>query len=190
VILFFGPTGSGKSMQGQILAYRHGWKWLSMGQLLRDAKDPESFKYMQKGELVPNEISNRIVFAALDQVHGEGVVLDGYPRALDQARDLVEHNKEKWGSAGIDLAIVLDVDHEDIMKRLALRDNRAGDDAESITRRLGIYLENSKQIFDYFTSQGVEVIHINGNNTVGQVHDEIEAKLMKRGLVESAVHGK
>ena len=39
MIIFFGPAGSGKSVQGQLLSARHGWRWLSAGQLLRDSKD-------------------------------------------------------------------------------------------------------------------------------------------------------
>ena len=41
MIIFFGPAGAGKSVQGQILAARHGWRWMSAGQLLRDTHNPE-----------------------------------------------------------------------------------------------------------------------------------------------------
>ena len=50
MIIFFGPAGAGKSVQGQILSARHGWRWLSAGQLLRDSKDPELLKVMSTGE--------------------------------------------------------------------------------------------------------------------------------------------
>ena len=46
MIVFFGPAGAGKSVQGQILAARFGWRWLSAGQLLRDSKDIEVLKQM------------------------------------------------------------------------------------------------------------------------------------------------
>ena len=60
MIIFFGPAGAGKSVQGQILAARHGWRWMSAGQLLRDTHDPELIRQMQSGDLVPPETINRI----------------------------------------------------------------------------------------------------------------------------------
>jgi adenylate kinase len=51
MIVFFGPPGAGKSVQGQLLAARQGWRWLSTGQLLRDTKDPEIAKILLSGKL-------------------------------------------------------------------------------------------------------------------------------------------
>ena len=55
MIVFFGPAGAGKSVQGQMLAARNGWRWLSAGQLLRDTRDPELFAQMRTGGLVDPE---------------------------------------------------------------------------------------------------------------------------------------
>jgi len=152
MILFFGPTGSGKSMQAQILVARHGWSWLSMGQLLRDSQDPELMRIMKTGELVPDEITNEILFAAIDKIQEEDsekqIIVDGYPRELSQARDLVAHNTEKLGKIGINMVLALEVDRENIIKRLTIR-KRAEDDEQSISRRLDIYQENTEQIFDH-----------------------------------------
>ena len=65
MIVFFGPAGAGKSMQGQILAARQGWRWLSTGQILRDAHDPEINKSMHEGKLISPELSNRIMGEAI-----------------------------------------------------------------------------------------------------------------------------
>ena len=63
MIIFFGPAGAGKSVQGQILAARHGWRWLSTGQLLRDTHDAEVLKKMASGELIDDEITNKVMLA-------------------------------------------------------------------------------------------------------------------------------
>ena len=52
MIALFGPAGSGKTLQGQILAEKYGWKWLSGGQLLRDQNNPAMNETMKAGELV------------------------------------------------------------------------------------------------------------------------------------------
>jgi CRP-like cAMP-binding protein len=52
MIIFFGPAGSGKSVQGQLLAAKQGWRWLSTGQLLRDTRDPILLQSMQQGKLI------------------------------------------------------------------------------------------------------------------------------------------
>ena len=66
MIVFFGPAGAGKSVQGQILAARFGWRWLSAGQLLRDSKDIEVLKQMRTGNLVTTETVNRLMGEALN----------------------------------------------------------------------------------------------------------------------------
>ena len=61
MIVFFGPAGAGKSVQGQILAARHGWRWLSSGQLLRDSRDPEIAELMRTGALVGSDQTNKVI---------------------------------------------------------------------------------------------------------------------------------
>ena len=86
-IVFFGPAGAGKSVQGQILAARHGWRWLSSGQLLRDSRDPEIVEEMRKGALVGSEQTNEVIADALERAKEiDKVILDGYPRKLEQAK--------------------------------------------------------------------------------------------------------
>ena len=81
MIVFFGPAGAAKSVQGQILAARFGWRWLSAGQLLRDSKDIEVLKQMRTGNLVTTETVNRLVGEALNRACDiPNVILDGFPR--------------------------------------------------------------------------------------------------------------
>lgn len=181
MIVFFGPAGAGKSMQGQMLAARHGWRWLSMGQIMRDTHDPELFKIMQEGKLVPDSKTNEIIADNLDRVPDtKYVILDGYPRNIGQARWLIE-SQGKEGRT-IDLAIVLEVSRVDIMKRLVLR-GRADDTPEIIDERLRTYRKEVYPILNYFTEQDINIVHIDGSGTVGQVHDKIMEELVACQIV-------
>jgi adenylate kinase len=181
MIIFFGPAGAGKSVQGQILAARHGWRWLSAGQLLRDTHNPELLKQMSTGGLVTNNAANQVVADALHRSKDiDHVIMDGFPRALDQAKWLVsilpEHDRT------IRLVVVLEVPKDEIIRRLHLR-GRADDTPQAIEERLHIYRQEIYPILTYLTEQKVHIAHIDGTGTVGQVHDRIETELAACSLV-------
>lgn len=181
MIIFFGPAGSGKSVQGQILAARYSWRWLSVGQLLRDTHDPKLIQEMQTGDLVNSDKVNTIVADALKRAKDiNRVIIDGYPRELSQAKWLV-NNKADHGRA-IGAVIVLEVPKNELLRRLQLR-GRADDTSEAIEERLQIYREEIYPILSYFTEQKIHIAHIDGAGTVGQVHDRIEAELAACTLV-------
>ena len=190
MIIMFGPAGSGKSMQGQLLAARHGWRWLSSGQLLRDAGDPEILARLKTGELISDEITNKIVFDAIDKAHTCGdvdrVVLDGYPRSAEQAKALVEHERERCGRDGVAMCIVMEVPRDEIMKRLAKR-GRLEDEPDSIERRLQIHRGEIYPLLDFFNDLEVPIAHINGVGTVGEVHDRIESELVSYEIVPALI---
>ncbi len=183
MIVFFGSAGAGKSMQGQMLAARHGWRWLSAGQLLRENNDPELLAIMAKGHLVPPERVGEIVFAAADAAHGRDirVILDGYPRSLDQAEQLIAHEKKTRGKLGVDIAIYLKVDKDELLKRLQIR-GRTDDTPSAIEQRLNVFTEETTPIFDYFRELGIPIVEVEGTGTVGEIHDRIEAAIEARGL--------
>lgn len=181
MIIFFGPAGAGKSVQGQILAARMGWRWLSAGQLLRDTKDAELLAQMHTGELADSATVSRVMGDALARAEGiDKVILDGFPRELRQAQWLVE-NQPQHGRA-VALVIVIDLDHAEILKRLTIR-GRADDTPDAIDQRLEIYKEEISPILEYFEGQQVPIAHISGNGTVGEVHDSIYEELNARGIV-------
>jgi adenylate kinase len=181
MIVFFGPAGAGKSVQGQLLAARNGWRWLSAGQLLRDTRDPELFAQMQTGGLVKPEKVNELMGEALARAGNvDRVILDGFPRELAQAEWLVE-SKSHHGR-DIDLVIVLEVPRSELLKRLELR-GRVDDTPEIIDERLKIYRTEMYPILTYLTEQGVNITHIDGTGTVGQVHDRIMDELAASKLV-------
>ncbi|PLS81973.1 oxidoreductase [Candidatus Saccharibacteria bacterium] len=175
MIIFFGPAGAGKSVQGQILSARHGWRWLSAGQLLRDTRDLELLKQMQTGSLVSTESVNKIMSEALKRSKNiERVILDGFPRELSQAKWLVESQEEH--ERAIDLVVVLEVPQSELLRRLEVR-GRIDDTPDSVANRLNIYRQEIYPILTYFTEQKINIVHIDGTGTVGQVHDRIAAEL-------------
>ncbi len=180
MIIFFGPAGAGKSVQGQLLSARHGWRWLSMGQLLRDSKDPELLKVMSTGTLVAPEITNKIMQEAVERSADMGhLILDGFPRNMENAQWLID-NKSHHGR-DVELAVVLEVPKSELLKRLTIR-GRADDTPEVIDERLRIYRQEMYPILSYFTSHDVNIVHIDGVGTVGQVHDRIVEELEAHGL--------
>lgn len=181
MIIFFGPAGAGKSVQGQILAARQGWRWLSAGQLLRDSRDVELLNLMQTGALVPGEKMNEIMGDALHRAKDiDRVIMDGFPRQLPQAEWLV--NAQAEHARAIDLVIVLEVPKSELLKRLGVR-GRVDDTPEAIDERLRIYRTEMYPILSYFTEQGINIVHIDGTGTVGQVHDRIMEELEACKLV-------
>ena len=116
MIILFGAAGSGKSLQGQKLAEKYDWRWMSVGQLLRDCKDPELEKIMLKGELVSDEfvvnMMHREMMASLEK--GQFCILDGYPRDEWQANWIADNGDIQH----IDGAIILKVSHDELWRRL------------------------------------------------------------------------
>lgn len=180
MIVFFGPAGAGKSVQGQMLAARQGWRWLSAGQLLRDTRDPELFAQMQTGGLVDPAQVNRLMGDAIARATNiHRVIIDGFPRQMAQAEWLVE-SKAHHGR-DIDLVIVLEVPKSELLKRLEVR-GRTDDTPEAIDERLRIYRTEMYPILSYFTERGINIVHVDGTGTVGQVHDRIVEELAAHTL--------
>lgn len=182
MVIFFGPAGAGKSVQGNLLSARNDWRWIGAGQLLRDSKDPELLAEMSTGRLVDPEIVNRVMGEALDRADNSGqrVVLDGFPRQLEQAEWLMERSKNN-DSGSIQLVIVLEVPRSEIMRRLEIR-GRLDDRPEVIDERLKIYQEEMYPVLNFLESQGVKIAHIDGTGTVGQVHDRVMKEVTECGL--------
>lgn len=171
MIIFFGPAGSGKSLQGKLLAARYGWRWLSAGQQLRDSGDPTIVKELKTGKLIPSEKVHAVMLDAFLRADNiDKIVLDGFPRALDEAKWLIE--SKELHKRSVSLAIVFDVPKDELMKRLQLR-GRGDDTPDAIAERLRIYDEETQPILDYMAEQGVKIVHLDGVGNVGAIHDII-----------------
>ena len=87
MILLFGPTGAGKSMQGQMLAVRQGWKWLSTGEMLRRSTDEEVIRTLKSGELVSDELTYQVFEDAIQDANDKNypnIIVDGFPKTKEQ----------------------------------------------------------------------------------------------------------
>jgi adenylate kinase len=180
MILFFGPPGSGKSVQGQLLVERNGWKWLSTGQLFRESTDPEVKARMATGELIDNEMTARVLDNALrDMKDPAHIVLDGYPRNIDQAEWLIEH-LPKHGRE-VTAIVLFETPQEELIKRQLGR-GRADDNEEVIKRRLQIYEEQTRPLIDFYKTKGVPMVVIDGLGSVDEVHDRVQAAAEEKQL--------
>jgi adenylate kinase len=180
MILFFGPPGSGKSVQGKLLVERNGWKWLSTGEMFRQSDDSEVIARLASGELISDELTNEVLDDALKEVgNGTHVVLDGYPRNTAQAEWLKEHLPEHGRE--IVAVIYFEVPHEELVKRLSGR-GRAEDDPTIVERRLEIYREQTKPVLEFYERQGTKLVRIDGLGDVEAVHERIQGLVEEHGL--------
>lgn len=173
MILLFGPTGAGKSMQGQMLAVREGWKWLSTGEMLRQSLDTEVIATLQSGDLVGDELTYQVFEEAVQDAREKqysNIIIDGFPRTKEQAAWL-DDCMAKMGEK-IDVVIVLEVPEMEIMARLEKR-HRMEDTPETIAKRMAIYRQKMYPVLGIFAEADVKIIHLDGTGTVGEVHDRI-----------------
>lgn len=180
MIVFFGPAGAGKSVQGQLLAARMNWRWLSAGQVLRDTHDAEIQAEIASGQLIPLEKITQIMGEAITRAaHIDQLILDGFPRELGQAKWLID--SQPLHNRAVAMVVVLEVPREELLKRLQIR-GRVDDEPEIIDQRLNIYRQEMYPILSYFTEQNIPIAHIEGVGSVGQIHDRIVAELESRGI--------
>ena len=171
MILFFGPPGSGKSVQGELLVKANGWQWLSTGAMFRQSTDPEVLACLASGELINDELTDRVLDSALGKLETGFVVMDGYPRNVHQVRSL-KGFLAKYGRK-INCVVVFHVPRAELIKRLGGR-GRAEDTPEVIGRRLDIYEESTKPVIACYEQDDVPVVHIDGLGTVEEVHNRIQ----------------
>lgn len=179
MILLFGPTGAGKSVQGQMLAARMGWKWLSTGEMLRDSDDPEVIRVLKSGELVSDELTYEVFEKAIQDAKAKKfprTIVDGFPRTKEQAEWLAQYIKEN--NEQIDVVVTLEVPEHEIMNRLEKR-ARMEDTPETVARRMTIYRQKMYPILSEFADSGIKIVHIEGVGTAGEVHDKIYDEVEK-----------
>lgn len=177
MILLFGPTGAGKSLQGQMLAVRQGWKWLSTGEMLRKSEDPAVIATLKSGELVSDELTYQVFERAIQDARDKqypNIIVDGFPRTKDQAAWLAHYMEDI--EEKIDEVIVMEVPENEIMQRLAKR-ARMEDTPETIAKRMTIYRQKMYPVLGIFAEDGVRIVHLDGTGTAGEVHDRIYTEI-------------
>ena len=171
MIIFFGPAGSGKSTQGRTIADKYGWRWLSVGQVLRDTGRFDEI--LKSGELVDDKIVVDLMNKEIEFAEAEGmeVVLDGYPRDTKQTEIMLEEKNQQFFS-NLKAAIVLDVPKEELWKRIEDR-GREDDTKEVVEKRFDIFEKNINSILPLLEKKGVKVIHVDGVGSFEEVTDRI-----------------
>ncbi len=181
MIVLFGLAGSGKSLQGETLANKYGWRWMSIGQLLRDLNDPEITAIQNRGELVPDELVVNLMHGEMmkEVEAGRNAILDGYPRDQWQADWIVDHGDNKY----IDGAIIFDVSRDELWHRLELR-GRSDDTREAIEKRWAIVEQNIYTMVERLEGAGVKIAHIDGEGAIEEITKRIEKVLGEWNIID------
>jgi len=206
-IIFLGAPGAGKGTQAAIVAEELNLIHIASGDLFRQSLEQgtelglQAKSYMEKGMLVPDEITIRMVLERLSTPDCEqGVILDGFPRNLEQAEALDRVLGEQ-GKA-IDKAIYIKVSEEELLKRLSGRwicrqcqtpyhatnsppkvwgkcDNcggelyqRADDTVETVKKRLEVYFAQTAPLIDYYARAG-RLLEVAGEGSPNEVAKKI-----------------
>ena len=162
-IVLVGAPGSGKGTQATMLVERLKLPHISTGALLRNAAKRGTALGLQakaitdKGELVPDDIMSDMIEERLsrDDV-ANGFILDGYPRNVSQAESL-DAMLERLNTPA-DEAIHIDIDPEQIIKRIARRaevEGRSDDTEETVRNRMRVYDEQTAPVADYYAERGI-----------------------------------
>jgi adenylate kinase len=214
-VIFLGPPGAGKGTQAKLIEDRYGLKQLSSGDMLRSAvaagtevgKQAKSF--MDQGALVPNEVVAGVVLEAIDGMRGtKGIILDGFPRTVQQAEALDVNLSQSGGQ--IDLVLVLNVDNEKLVQRIVGRftcakcgegfhdtfkqpavagvcdrcggtefKRRADDNEETVRNRLAVYHAETSPLVEYYRKTG-KLRELNGDQPIADVTRAVEQAFSER----------
>tara|TARA_B100000700_G_scaffold142720_1_gene158651 strand:- start:726 stop:1277 length:552 start_codon:yes stop_codon:yes gene_type:complete len=179
-LLIMGPPGAGKGTQAKILSQEYNLVHLSTGDILRKEIDKKSStgleaqKYMNAGNLVPDDVLLAMMKSTLTELKDKGVILDGFPRTIPQAEGL--SNIFKSLNQKIDGIINIEVDKNILIARLierAKNSGRADDTEEVIVNRQNVYLDLTAPLIEYYKN---DIINIDGDGSI----DKVTERILKR----------
>ncbi len=213
-LILLGPPGAGKGTQAEKLVEEFKIPHISTGDIFREAiknqtaLGEEAKKYIEAGELVPDEIVIGIVCERLDQPDTiSGFLLDGFPRTVPQAKALDNYLQEKGKT--LTIVINIDVDPEVLVARLSGRRicqecgavyhvsankekkqgicdlcqgklyQREDDREETVKNRLDVYTQQTEPLINYYSEADL-LLQVNGEQTITEVYQEIAKGLKSR----------
>jgi len=206
-IVLLGAPGAGKGTQASLLTQSLNLAHVASGDLFRQALSKgtelglQAKSYMEKGQLVPNEITIKMVLERIQSPDCTGgILLDGFPRNVEQAQALDEA-LEKQGKM-IDKAVYIKVSEAELLKRLTGRwicrqcqtpyhevnspprvkgqcdkcggelYQRADDNTETIKKRLEVFFAETAPLIDYYANTG-KLLEVQGEGTTEEIRDRI-----------------
>ncbi|OGY26695.1 MAG: hypothetical protein A2Z42_01380 [Candidatus Woykebacteria bacterium RBG_19FT_COMBO_43_10] len=176
-ILVFGGQGSGKSTHAKYIADKLEIPYIYTGDLFRELEGEESEKgkkirdLMKKGILIPNELAIAAFAEYIKKFDlSKGVVLDGFPRNLEQAKAL---------QLKINLIIYVTLPENTAIQRLMER-KRYDDTPRAIKKRLDLYKEETKPLLYFYKKKGVKVVEIDNTPSVEEVRAALDDFLEKQ----------
>ncbi len=179
-VVLLGAPGAGKGTQAKRLQAILGLPQVATGDLFRHNLKNETElgklakTYMDRGELVPDEVTVAMVRDRLSQEDCvNGAILDGFPRTLSQAAALDDLLKEFNGE--ISVVPYIHVEQEELVKRLLKRaeiEGRSDDNEETIRTRMRVYEEQTRPLLDYYREKGL-LVQINGQQSIEAVQADL-----------------
>ena len=180
--IVFGPPGAGKGTQAQLLSSHLQIPHLSTGEILRNEIKSDTdigkriINDMNDGKFVSDEIVNKLIIKFIyDPQKKDKLIFDGYPRTLNQAKNLdllLNETNQK-----IDFIFFLNVNKDTIIKRIEKRKNiekRSDDDLNTFLARYDSYIETTRPVLDFY-SKNRNFHEIDGNLEIDQITRKIDS---------------
>ncbi len=180
-IVIFGAPGSGKGTQSELIIKEYGLDHISTGDVLRGEIKAgtelgrTAAGYIEKGQLVPDELIIDMLANVLDsKKNSKGVIFDGFPRTIPQAKAL----KAMLNERGTDVTVMLNLEvaEEELINRLLERgkvSGRSDDNLETIKSRLEVYHTQTAPLAEYYMQEGKHVA-VKGMGTIEEIFNCIK----------------